>query len=73
MPIAGAVSALAGQLWLGGSDSLPAIMAEAAAVGAILALVVHEMIPEAVHEGGSSIALPLLASFFFTLLAAAYV
>jgi len=46
---------------------LVAIFCEALAGGAVLALVAHAMIPEALHEGGSLIVLPTVAGFLFAL------
>jgi len=44
-----------------------AIFFQALAGGAVLALVAHAMIPEAIHEGGSLIVLPTVAGFIFAL------
>jgi zinc transporter ZupT len=65
--LAGIVAAAAGKLFLGGSDSLLAIFFEGVAGGAVLALVAHTMIPEAIHDGQSLIVLPTIASFLFAL------
>ena len=51
----------------GSSESLVAIFCEAIAGGAVLALVAHAMIPEAIHEGGSRIVLPTVAGFLLAL------
>jgi zinc transporter ZupT len=40
---------------------------EAVAGGAVLALVSHAMIPEAIHQGGSMVVLPTVAGFLFAL------
>ncbi len=40
---------------------------QAVAGGAVLALVAHAMIPEAIHQGGSVIVLPTVAGFLFAL------
>ena len=51
--VAGVVAAAAGKAFIGGSDALAAIFAQALAGGAVLALVAHAMIPAALEEGGS--------------------
>src|SRR5258706_160736 len=56
--VTGVVAAVAGKLFINGSESLAAVLAQAVAGGAILALVTHAMIPEALHKGGSGIVLP---------------
>jgi CRP-like cAMP-binding protein len=65
--LAGVVAAVAGKLFIGGSDSLTAVFSQAVAGGAVLALVAHAMIPEAIREGGSAIVLPTVAGFLFAL------
>ncbi len=65
--IVGIVAAAAGKAFIGGSDSLAAIFAQAIAGGAVLALVSHAMIPEAIHDGGSQTVLPIVAGFLFAL------
>jgi hypothetical protein len=57
----------AGKAFIGGSDALTAIFAQAVAGGAVLALVAHAMIPVALEEGGSLVALPTVAGFLFAL------
>ena len=57
MLIAGLVAAALGKAFLGGSDSLAATFCEAVAGGAVLALITHAIIPEALHQGGSLIVL----------------
>ncbi|MBV8189013.1 MAG: cyclic nucleotide-binding domain-containing protein [Alphaproteobacteria bacterium] len=64
--IAGTVAAVAGKMFISGQAS-EAVMAQAVAGGAILALVTHAMIPEALHKGGSSIVLPAVAGFLLAL------
>jgi len=64
---AGIVAAVAGKLLIGHSESTPAVLAQAVAGGAILALVTHAMIPEALHKGGSTVVLPAVAGFLFAL------
>jgi zinc transporter ZupT len=63
-PIAGVLPAVAGKVFIGSSDSLIAVFAEAMAGGSLLALVTHAMIPEALHQGGSLVVLPTVAGFF---------
>jgi CRP-like cAMP-binding protein len=73
---AGMVAAAMGKAFIGTSDSLAAVFCEAIAGGAVLALVAHAMIPEAIHDGGSLVVLPTVAGFLFALylaLAAAFV
>jgi CRP-like cAMP-binding protein len=65
--LAGVMAAVAGKLFIGGSDSLTAVFSQAVAGGAVLALVAHAMIPEAIREGGSAIVLPTVAGFLFAL------
>jgi CRP-like cAMP-binding protein len=65
--VAGMLSAVAGKLLIGSSESLAAIFAEAMAGGSLLALVTHAMIPEALHQGGSLIVLPTVAGFLLAL------
>ena len=65
--VTGVVAAVAGKLFINGSESLAAVLAQAVAGGAILALVTHAMIPEALHKGGSGIVLPVVGGFLFAL------
>lgn len=65
--IAGVVAAIAGKTFISGSESMIATLAQAVAGGAILALVTHAMIPEAIHKGGSGIVLPAVGGFLFGL------
>lgn len=65
--VAGIVAAVAGKLFISNAESMPAILAQAVAGGAILALVTHAMIPEALHKGGSAVVLPVVAGFLFAL------
>jgi zinc transporter ZupT len=65
--LAGVVAAAAGKTFIASSDALPAIFFQALAGGAVLALISHAMIPEAIHEGGSLIVLPTVAGFLFAL------
>jgi CRP-like cAMP-binding protein len=63
----GVVAAVAGKLVINGSESMAAVLAQAVAGGAILALVTHAMIPEALHKGGSGIVLPAVGGFLLAL------
>jgi CRP-like cAMP-binding protein len=65
--IAGVVAAVAGKMFIGSSDSLMAIFSQALAGGAVLALIAHAMIPEALDEAGSLVVLPTVAGFLFAL------
>ena len=65
--VAGVLAAALGKAFISSSESLVAIFCEALAGGAVLALVAHAMIPEALHEGGSLIVLPTVAGFLFAL------
>jgi CRP-like cAMP-binding protein len=64
--VAGIVAAAAGKMFIG-SGSHVAVFFQAVAGGAVLALIAHAMIPEAIHEGGSLIVLPAVAGFLFAL------
>jgi len=64
---AGVIAAAAGKAFIGTSDALIAIFAQALAGGAVLALVAHAMIPVALEEGGSLVVLPTVAGFLFAL------
>ena len=64
---AGLLAAIAGRLFIGDPHSLAAIFCQALAGGAVLALVAHAMIPEAIHEGGSLVVMPTVAGFLFAL------
>ncbi len=65
--VTGMVAAALGKVFIGSSESLAAMFCEAVAGGAVLALVAHAMIPEAIHEGGSLVVLPTVAGFLFAL------
>jgi CRP-like cAMP-binding protein len=65
--VAGVVAAALGRAFIGGSDSLTAIFCQAVAGGAVLALIAHAMIPEAIDEAGSLIVLPTVAGFLAAL------
>jgi CRP-like cAMP-binding protein len=60
-------AAILGHLMFGGVESIAAVWFQAIAGGAILALVAHTMIPEAIDEGGSVIVLPTVAGFLVAL------
>jgi CRP-like cAMP-binding protein len=64
---AGIVSAVLGKLLISNAFGTPAVLAQAVAGGAILALVTHAMIPEALHKGGSTVVLPAVGGFLFAL------
>lgn len=64
---AGVIAAAMGKAFIGSSDALMAIFAQALAGGAVLTLVVHAMIPVALDEGGSLVVLPTVAGFLFAL------
>ncbi len=59
--LASVVAAAAGKAFIGSSDALLAIFSQALAGGAVLALIAHAMIPEAIDEGGSLVVLPTVA------------
>jgi zinc transporter ZupT len=63
--VAGVLAAIAGKVLLGGTESVLAIFFQAIAGGAVLALVAHAMIPEAIEEAGSLIVLPTVGGFLF--------
>lgn len=65
--VAGIVAAAAGKVLIGTPDSLVAIFCQAVAGGAVLALVAHAMLPEAIGQGGSIVVLPTVAGFLFAL------
>jgi CRP-like cAMP-binding protein len=65
--VAGMLSAVAGKIFIGSSDSLVAVFVEAMAGGSLLALVTHAMVPEALHLGGSMVVLPTVAGFLAAL------
>lgn len=65
--LAGVVAAASGKAFIGSSDALVAIFFQAVAGGAVLALIAHAMIPEAINEGGSLVVLPTVAGFLFAL------
>jgi CRP-like cAMP-binding protein len=65
--VAGFVAAGLGKAFLGSSEALLALFCEAIAGGAVLALVAHAMIPEAIEDAGSTVVLPTVAGFLFGL------
>lgn len=65
--IAGIISAMLGNAFISDTDSVFAVIMQAVAAGAILAMVSHAMIPEAFHKGGSASVLPVVLGFLFAL------
>ena len=65
--VAGMLAAAAGHTLIGSQAPLVEVFSEALAGGAVLALVAHAMIPEAIDEGGSLIVLPTVAGFLAAL------
>jgi CRP-like cAMP-binding protein len=65
--VAGVVAAVLGNILISNATGTSAVLAQAVAGGAILALVTHAMIPEALHKGGSTVVLPAVAGFLFAL------
>jgi zinc transporter ZupT len=65
--VTGVLAAAAGKAFIGGSASLTAIFCQAVAGGAVLALITHAMIPEAIEEAGSLIVLPTVVGFLVAL------
>jgi len=65
--VAGTLAAAAGNRLIGGSFPRLTVFSEAVAGGAVLALVTHVMIPEAIEEAGSLIVLPTTAGFLAAL------
>jgi hypothetical protein len=61
------LAAAAGKIFIGSPHSLVAIFSQAIADGAVLALIVHAMISEAIHEGGSLVVFPTVAGFLLAL------
>ena len=65
--IAGIISAILGKMFISDTESIFAIVMQAIAAGAILAMVSHAMIPEAFHKGGAASVLPVVLGFLFAL------
>ncbi len=65
--IAGIVSAMLGKAFISDTTSVFAVVMQAVAAGAILAMVSHAMIPESFHKGGSATVLPVVLGFLFAL------
>ena len=63
--VAGVLAAIAGKMLLGGAESTIGIFVQAIAGGAVLALIVHAMIPESLEEAGSLVVLPTVGGFLF--------
>jgi CRP-like cAMP-binding protein len=65
--VVGFFAAGAGKLLLSDPNSLMAVFAQGVAGGAVLALIAHTMIPEAIHDGKTLIVLPTVGGFLFSL------
>ena len=65
--LAGIASAILGKMFISDTESVFAIVMQAIAAGAILAMVSHAMIPEAFHKGGSASVMPVVFGFLFAL------
>ena len=65
--VAGLIAAALGHMFIANPSSRMALFCQAVAGGAVLALVTHAMIPEALHEGGSVVVLPTVAGFLAAL------
>jgi zinc transporter ZupT len=65
--VAGMVAAAIGNGVIGGAHPVVTVLAQAIAGGAVLAVVTHAMIPEAIEEAGSAIVLPTTAGFLAAL------
>jgi zinc transporter ZupT len=65
--LVGLLAAGAGKFYLSDPNSALAVFAQGVAGGALLAVVAHVMIPEAIHDGRSLIVLPTVAGFLFAL------
>jgi len=65
--VAGMAAAALGHGVIGGAHPIVTVFAEAVAGGAVLAVVTHAMIPEAIEEAGSLIVLPTTAGFLAAL------
>ena len=63
--VVGVIAAIAGKIFLGNSGSNSGVFFQAIAGGAVLALIAHAMIPEAIEAAGSLIVLPTVAGFLF--------
>jgi CRP-like cAMP-binding protein len=65
--LVGILAAAIGKAFIGNTEALEAVFAQAVAGGAVLALVAHAMIPVALEEGGSLVVLPTVGGFLFAL------
>jgi CRP-like cAMP-binding protein len=65
--IAGIVAAGAGKAFIGTGNPFLAVFLQAVAGGAVLGLVAHAMIPEAIDQAGSLVVPPIVAGFLFAL------
>ena len=63
--LAGLLAAVAGKVFIGDGSSAVGIFVQAIAGGAVLALIVHAMVPEAIEEAGSLVVLPTVGGFLF--------
>jgi hypothetical protein len=64
--VAGLLAGGAGKLFLSNPDSVLVVFAQGVAGGAVLALIAHTMIPEALHDGKSLVVLPTVGGFLFS-------
>jgi CRP-like cAMP-binding protein len=64
---AGLVAAAVGYLYVGSSTPFARVFLEGVAGGAVLGMVAHAMIPEAIHDGRSLVVLPIVGGFLFAL------
>jgi len=65
--LVGIISAILGKAFISDTSSVFAVIMQAVAAGAILAMVSHAMIPEAFHKAGSAAVLPVVLGFLFAL------
>jgi len=63
--LAGVLAAVAGKVLLGGGQSITGVFVQAIAGGAVLALIVHAMIPESIEDAGSLVVMPTVGGFLF--------
>lgn len=65
--LAGIISTILGKMFISDTESVFAVVMQAVAAGAILAMVSHAMIPEAFHKGGTASIMPVVLGFLFAL------
>lgn len=65
--VAGVVAATIGNVVIGSAAPFSRVILEGVAGGAVLGMVAHAMIPEAIHDGRSLVVLPIVAGFLFAL------